>query len=200
MNYKVAEFEQLIARFYNAPYAVATDCCTHAIELCLRQLDPHSMGIHVTCPNHTYLSIPMTFAKLRLNWEFTDEQWEDYYYIGNTNIIDAAVYWKQNGYIPGTKMCLSFQFKKHLSLGRGGMILLDNYDEYVNLKKMSYDGRLPDMPWADQDIDTMGYHYYMTPETAQTGIYRFCTAEVTEPKRWSHLDYPDLRKMEVFNA
>ena len=193
---KVTEFENLIARFYNAPYAVAVDCCTHAIELCLRLDKPEK----VTCPAHTYLSVPMTFEKLGLNWEFVDNDWTDYYYIGHTNIIDSAVYWKQNSYIPGTKMCLSFQFKKHLSLGRGGMILLDNYDDYVTLKKMSYDGRFGDLPWAEQDIDSLGYHYYMTPETAQTGIFRFCSAEVTEPRKWSYLDYPDISKMKVFNA
>lgn len=191
---KVQEFEQLIARFYNATHAVAVDCCTHAIELCLRLNKPEK----VTCPAHTYLSVPMTFEKLGLNWEFVDNDWQDYYYLGHTNIIDAAVYWKQNSYIPGTKMCLSFQFKKHLSLGRGGMILLDNYDDYVNLKKMSYDGRLPDVPWKEQDVDVFGYHYYMTPETAQKGIYRYCTAEVTEPRKWSYQDYPDLSKMKVF--
>lgn len=193
---KVAEFEQLVAKFYNAPYAVATDCCTHAIELCLR-LNPPARRIN--CPTRTYLSVPMTFMKLGLEWEFDDYEWEDYYYIGCTNIIDAAVYWKQNSYIPGTKMCLSFQHKKHLSLGRGGMILLDNYDDYITLKKMSYDGRLPDILWAEQDIDTMGYHYYMTPETAQKGIYRYCTAEVTEARKWSHQDYPNISKMKVFN-
>ena len=67
-------------------------------------------------------------------------------------------------------MSVSFQFRKHLSLGRGGMILCDNKDDYISLKKMSYDGRLPDIPWRDQDISTMGYHYYMTPETAQKGL------------------------------
>ena len=193
---KIAEFEKLIANFYNAPYAVAVDCCTHAIELCLRLTKPNQ----VTCPTHTYLTIPMTFEKLNLKWEFVDNDWNDYYYIGHTNIIDAAVLWKQNSYIPGTKMCLSFQFKKHLSLGRGGMILLDNYDEYVTLKKMSYDGRLPDLPWAEQDIDMMGYHYYMTPETAQSGIYRFASAETKEPRKWSYQDYPNLSKMKVFNV
>lgn len=195
---KVAEFERLIANFYSAPYAVATDCCTHAIELCLRLETKFKL---YTVPKHTYLSVPMTFEKLGTDnypYSFTDEQWEDYYYIGGTNIIDAAVYWKQNGYIPGTKMCLSFQFKKHLSLGRGGMILLDNYDDYLTLKKMSYDGRLPDVPWSEQDIDMMGYHYYMTPETAQTGIYRFCVAETKEPRNWSYMDYPDLSNMKVF--
>ena len=194
---KVEEFEQLIARFYNAPYAVATDCCTHAIELCLR-LSPPTRRIN--CPTRTYLSVPMTFQKLNLDWEFDDYEWEDYYYIGCTDIIDAAVYWKQNSYIPGTKMCLSFQHKKHLSLGRGGMILLDNYNDYVTLKKMSYDGRIQDVPWKEQDVDIIGYHYYMTPETAQKGIYRYCTAEVTEARKWSHLDYPDISKMKVFNA
>lgn len=194
---KVAEFEKLIANFYGAPYAVATDCCTHAIELCLRI---ENIEYPVNCPNRTYISVPMTFMKLGLEWQFDDYDWEDYYFIGCTDIIDAAVYWKQNGYIPETKMCLSFQHKKHLSLGRGGMILLDNYDEYVKLKKMSYDGRLPDVPWAEQDIDSMGYHYYMTPETAQRGIYRFCSAEVTKPRSWSSNDYPDLRQMKVFNA
>ena len=37
MNFEtVQEFEKQIAKFYGAPYAVATDCCTHAVELCLR--------------------------------------------------------------------------------------------------------------------------------------------------------------------
>ena len=193
---KVAEFEKLIANFYNAPYAVAVDCCTHAIELCLRLYKPLK---YVTCPKHTYLSVPMTFANLNLNWGWTDEEWEDYYYLGDTNIIDAAVYWKKNGYIPNTKMCLSFQFKKHLNLGRGGMILLDNEADAVLLRKMRYDGRQDNIPWMEQDVDTMGYHYYMTPETAQRGIYRFASAEVTEPRKWTCQDYPDISKMKVFN-
>jgi len=32
----VTEFESQIADFFGAPYAVATDSCTHALELCLR--------------------------------------------------------------------------------------------------------------------------------------------------------------------
>ena len=94
----------------------------------------------------------------------------NYYYLGNTNIIDAAVYWKEGGYVPNTFMCLSFQFQKHLSLGRGGMILTDNKDAAMELKKMSYDGRIPLTPWRNQDIEVYGYHYYMTPETAQLGL------------------------------
>ena len=63
---------------------------------------------------------------------------------------------------------------------------------------MRYDGRIDDIPWMEQDVDTLGYHYYMTPETAQTGIYRFVTAESQEPRKWTWQDYPDLTQMKVF--
>jgi dTDP-4-amino-4,6-dideoxygalactose transaminase len=192
---EVQEFERVIADYYGAPYAVAVDSCTHAIELCLRYTNVNN----ISCPNYTYLSVPMTFEKLKLNWEFKDPYWRDYYYIGNTNIIDAAVYWKEKGYVPNTFMCLSFQYKKHLNLGRGGMILVEHDYEYVMLKKMSYDGRIPDVPWAEQDIDMLGYHYYMTPETAQLGIQKFNNVKDVEPKKWSYKNYPDLTKMKVFN-
>jgi hypothetical protein len=40
----------------------------------------------------------------------------------------------------------------------------------------------------------------MTPENADIGIEKFKTASITEPKQWSYKDYPDLKKMKVFNA
>jgi len=188
-------FERKIAQFYGAPYAVSTDCCTHAIELSLRYAGKKK----VTCPSRTYVGIPMTLEKLNLDWRFVDENWQDYYYIGNTNIIDAAVYWKSNGYISNTFMCLSFQFQKHLNLVRGGAILLDDLDAYQVLKKMSYDGRLPNTVWKEQDIDTWGYHYYMTPETAQLGLDKIDSAIKLEPRRQNYSNYPYLPAMKVFN-
>ena len=95
-------------------------------------------------------------------------------------------------------MSLSFQFQKHLSLGRGGMILLDDKEDYDLLKKMSYDGRVSDVPWREQNIDTMGYHYYMTPETAQNGLRKLPDAIESTPRQWVWTDWPDLREMEVF--
>ena len=95
-------------------------------------------------------------------------------------------------------MCLSFQFQKHLSLGRGGMILTDNKDAALTLKKMSYDGRIPNVPWREQNVDMIGYHYYMTPETAQTGLNKLSDAINTKPREWSINDWPDLREMEIF--
>ena len=190
----ITKFENAIATFFGAPYAVAVDCCTHAIELCMRDQEIQRF----TVPKRTYISIPFLSNKLNIDFSWRDEEWQDYYYIGDTNIIDAAVLWKKDSYIPGTFMCLSFQFRKHLSLGRGGMILTDDLDAAIRLKKMSYDGRIPNMPWQDQDIATFGYHYYMTPETAQLGLEKLPTAAMTEPKQWKVTDWPDLTKMEIF--
>ena len=190
----VKEFEDIIAEFYGAPYAVAVDCCTHAIELCLRYQKPSE----VTFPNRTYISIPFLGDKLSIDWDWYTTEWTDYYVIGGTNIIDAAVYWKAGGYIPNTFMCLSFQFQKHLSLGKGGMILTDNREAAEELKKMSYDGRNPNTPWRDQNISSMGYHYYMTPETAQLGLDKFTEAVIKPPRDWKYEDWPDLRNMKIF--
>lgn len=190
----VKEFENKIADFYGAPYAVSVDCCTHGIELCLRLLEAKYMEV----PKQTYISIPLLSKKLNIELRWKDEKWIDFYQIGGTNIIDSAVNWKKNSYVPKHFMCLSFQFRKHLSLGRGGMILTDNKEAKDKLKKMSYDGRLPDIPWATQNIDSMGYHYYMTPETAQLGLEKLEEAIITKPRQWVLSDWPDLSKMEIF--
>ena len=189
----VKKFEGEIANFFGSPYAVAVDCCTHGLELCLRKDKVKT----ITVPKRTYISIPLLSKKLNINLKWKDEIWSDYYYV-NHNIIDAAVLWKANSYIPGTFMNISFQFRKHLSLGRGGVILTDNPPASEKLRKMSYDGRLPDIPWGEQNISTMGYHYYMTPETAQLGINKLPEAIVNKPKQWTINDWPDLTQMDIF--
>ena len=196
MSFEVIyEFEKKIAEFYGSPYAVAVDCCTHAIELCLR----YKKVKKFTVPPNTYPSVPNLAKKIGIEFEWEEQDWKDYYYLGGTNIIDAAVLWKENSYIPGTLMCLSFQFQKHLSLGRGGMILTDDYDAAHELTQMSYDGRIPNVPWTEQNISSMGYHYYMTPETATLGLEKLPKAIEIESKEWNVDDWPDLRKMELFS-
>tara|TARA_R100001377_G_scaffold84960_2_gene69764 strand:- start:1116 stop:1721 length:606 start_codon:yes stop_codon:yes gene_type:complete len=198
MSFKnVTKFENQIAEYFGSPYAVSVDCCTHGIELCLRMLNVKT----ITVPTRTYLSVPFLANKIGIELKWKKEDWTDYYYIDNNTdykIIDAAVLWKPNSYISGTFMSLSFQFQKHLSLGRGGMILTDNKKAAMELKRMSYDGRVPDVPWREQNISTMGYHYYMAPETAQIGLDKLPTAINTKPKKWVITDWPDLTQMEIF--
>jgi dTDP-4-amino-4,6-dideoxygalactose transaminase len=193
----ISEFEKSIAEFFGSPYAVAVDSCTHGIELCLR----YTKETKINVPKRTYLSVPFLAEKMGLEREWRDEDWEDYYTLnyGDKRIIDAAVLWRKDSYIPNTFMCLSFQYQKHLSLGRGGIILLDNEEDFIALKKMSYDGRLPNIPWREQNIDTIGYHYYMTPETAKLGLEKLKQAIETTPRKWTVTDWPDLTEMKIFN-
>jgi len=193
----ITEFENKISEFFGSPFAVAVDSCTHGIELCLR----YTKETKINVPKRTYLSVPFLADKMNLNREWRDEEWEDYYTLnyGEKRIIDAAVLWRKNSYISNTFMCISFQYQKHLSLGRGGVILLDNYEDFINLKKMSYDGRLPNIPWREQNIDMVGFHYYMTPETAKLGLNKIDIAIKTEPRKWVYTDWPDLTQMKIFN-
>lgn len=194
MNFNtVTEFENKVAEFFGAPYAIAVDSCTHGIELALRYTDTKVISV----PKQTYLSIPFLAQKLGIELCWKDEDWTDYYYLA-PNIIDAAVLWKPKSYIEHTFMGISFQYQKHLSLGRGGILLVDNSHAAQQIKKMSYDGRLPNVPWRDQNIDTVGYHYYMTPETAQHGLDIFDEAVSRTPRQWTVNDWPDLTKMEIF--
>ncbi len=197
MSFKAVKlFENKIAEYFGAPYAIAVDSCTHGIELCLRYQDLS----YISVPKRTYLSVPFLSNKLKIKLHWRDEKWQDYYVVNHhfNPIYDAAVLWKKDSYIPGSFMCLSFQFQKHLSLGRGGMILCDQKEDAIELKKMSYDGRYPDIPWRDQNIKSFGYHYYMTPETAQLGLDKLDEAIKTKPKQWKVTDWPDISKMKVF--
>lgn len=195
MNH-IIEFENKIAKFFGAPYAVAVDSCTHGLELCLR----YKNVSHITVPKRTYLSVPMLANKLNVLMSWIDLEWSEGYFI-TPFIGDFAVAWRKDLYKPfywGVFLCISFQYQKHLSLGRGGMILCPDKQSYDELKRMSYDGREPGIPWREQNIKTMGYHYYMTPETAELGLSKLQKAIDTPPRIWSYKDYPDVSQFDVF--
>lgn len=191
---KVIEFEKKISNYFGAPYAVAVDSCTHGIELCLRLQNVKCIKV----PVRTYISIPFLSQKLGINLNWSQKPWQDFYFLTD-DIIDAAVLWKEKSYLDGKFMSISFQYQKHLSLGRGGIILCPDKKSYNQLKKMSYDGRLPSIPWRKQNIDTIGYHYYMTPETAELGLSKLPEAIKKPPRIWKYEDWPDLTKMDVFH-
>ena len=196
MDFSIVQiFEKKIAEFFGAEFAVAFDSCTHGIEACLYL----TKAKKIIVPKRTYISIPFLAKKMNISLEWKEENWQDYYYL-TENIIDAAVLWKPNSFINGTFMSLSFQYQKHLSLGRGGAVLCSNIEEYEALKKLSYDGRLPNIPWRQQNIDSFGLHYYMTPETAQAGIDKLENAINCSPKEWTVTDWPDLSLMKVFSS
>jgi len=187
---KIAEFESALAGFTGAPYAVMTDCCTHAIEMCLR----FDRVTRCFIPARTYLSIPMTLHKLNIEFDYQDWDWLGEYQIGYTRIWDSARLLKQGMYRPGMIQCLSFGVDKPLSIGRGGAVLTDDVEVYDVLKQQSYDGRdLTISPWENQKLFRVGYHYRPTIEEAVRGLELLPTVD-QEPK---YKEYPDLRNITI---
>jgi len=190
-------FEKKIAEFFGAPYAVATDSCTHALELCCQLHGRKKQSLKV--PVHTYMSVPMMLDKIGQAWQFVDSTWSEQYRLDPLPIVDGARLWRANSYEPGTLLTLSFQFKKHIAIGRGGMILTDNLAHYTRLQRMVRDGRDRELLWANDDIAEIGYHYYMTPEDAARGILLFDElATVAPDKLWTWQDYKPLTEFSVF--
>ena len=193
----VADFERCIAVFFGAKHAVATDCCTHAMELVLRDLDWHR---HITLPAHTYMSVPMMLDKISITYRLDTIKWRDNYDLVANRVVDAATSWEAGSYRPGTLTCISFQFNKHLPIGRGGMILLDDESLYQRLQRMTRDGRNPRVTQWEDDVQELGYHYHMTPEDAARGIRLFQALRYRAPDIWDWTRYPDLGKMTYFRS
>jgi len=189
---KITEFESALAKFTGAPYAVMTDCCTHAIELCLRYDQIKSTQF----TPYTYLSVPMTMYKLGIEYSYLDisNQWIGEYQFQGTRIWDSARLLKQGMYREGQLQCLSFGVDKPLSIGRGGAILTDDVEVYDVLSQQRYDGRdLSVSPWEKQKIFKIGYHYKPTIEEAVKGLELLPTID-QEPKP---KQYPDLREIII---
>ena len=126
---KILKFERELAEFTGAPYAIMTDCCTHAIELCLR----YDRTKELVMTPWTYLSIPMTMHKLGIKYYFKEEEWTGEYQFHGTRIWDSARLCKQGMYRPGQMQCLSFGHTKPLHIGRGGAIILDDERAYKEI-------------------------------------------------------------------
>ena len=196
MDYAVLDqFEQTLCAYTGAPYAVPVDCCTHAIELCMRHQEVSGV---VTMPKHTYVSALMVLHKLGLTVEFTDQTWIHEYQYGNTNIWDSARGLQEQMYRPGQMQCLSFGHTKRLEIGHGGAVLLDNYDDYVAIKRLAYDGRdLNIKPWQNQTSWKIGYHYNMRLGDAAKGKHMLESRQLDSLENQTSYKYPDVSLLNI---
>ena len=182
------KFEQALAEYTSAPFVVVTDCCTHALELCMR-VD----NVKVTdFTAFTYLSVPQLMRNLNIDYRLTGERWVGEYQFHGTNIWDSARRLERGMYRRGQKQCLSFGNTKPLQLGRCGAILLDNIEQFRTLSRMRSDGRdLRQNPWQDHPISE-GYHYCPTLETCRLGLKQLPTID----ERPKYYQYPDCRMLD----
>lgn len=192
----VEMFEDKVAKFAGSKYGVAVDCCSHGIFLCLKYLQAQG---RVSIPKHTYQSIPMQIIHAGCQPEFRDEEWTGMYQLKPYPIWDAATRW-QKGMYQGGFHVVSFQIKKSIPIGRGGMILTDDLDAVQWLQRARHDGRDLTVSQWDDEPDICGWHMYMIPEDAARGIMLMDQTDEYLPDRGGHLNYADLSKKKVFQV
>jgi len=194
--YKIVKmFEEEVADYTGAPYAISVDSCTNALFLCCKYLEVDDVII----PSKTYLSVPQSIINSGGNVIFdpSSNDWRGIYQLKPYPIYDAAKRFTSNMYIPNTFMCLSFHIKKHLKIGKGGMILTDNKDAVDWFKEARYEGRSEKL-YHEDDIKNIGWNMYMTPQEASHGLSLMQNIEWSYPDLDENNGYRDLRDFSLF--
>lgn len=200
----IEEFEKTIAEYTGANYGVAVSSCTNAIFLCLQYLlhtGELKKGDTITLPSRTYLSVPCQVKLCGLNIKFEDIKWSGLYQLEPTRIYDSATRFMEDMFVeePAYALyCLSFQYRKHLKMGRGGMVVTNDPDAVKWLKMARFNGRHEDVPQAEDELEFCGWNMYMLPEDAARGLTLFSLIDETNEDCGGYKYYPDLSKQKVF--
>lgn len=204
--YKITEeFEKAIADYTGAPYCVALDNASNAIFLSLVFLRLDGMEIEI--PAHTYPSVPneIIHAGGKVKFMPSENYLTGAYYLQPTRVIDSALRFTADMYIPGTFMCLSFTGPyKHFKLNKGGAILTDNQIAYDWFKKARFSGR-SECSYHEDNFDdnpVIGWNFYMMPEIATQGLHMMPSLYNPDKTKKSNEDlalfYPDLSKFHLW--
>ena len=195
----VTIFENKVAKFAGAEYGVAVDCCTHGLFLSLLFYRDVLKMVNefVEIPSYTYCSVPMQIRHAGYTPKFADYQWSGKYQLKPFDIWDGAVRWTEGMYEGGFHI-VSFQLKKRIPIGRGGMILTDDPVAAEWFRKMTYDGRDLTIGYMEDDFQYLGYHYYMTPEDAARGIILMDQIPKKNLDSGNNTTYSDLSTKKVF--
>ena len=195
----ITMFEDKVAKFAGAKYGVAVDCCSHGLFLSLKfYKDILKMkNEFIEIPSYTYCSVPMQIKHAGFTPKFKDIQWSGVYRLKPFDIWDGAVRWTKGMYKGGFHI-VSFQLKKRIPIGRGGMILTDDPAAAEWFRKMTYDGRDLNIGYMEDDFEYCGYHYYMTPEDAARGIILMDQVPKKNLDSGNNRTYSDLSTKKVF--
>ena len=142
-------FEKKLAEYGGSKYAVAVDNCTDAMFLCLKYL---KAGGEVTLPKRTYVSVPCTVIHAGCKVKFEDIEWSGAYQLNPYPVWDGATRMQRGMYVKDSYYCLSFHRRKHIPIGKGGMILTDDKRAYEWFKVARYEGRHMDKFYKDDYI------------------------------------------------
>jgi dTDP-4-amino-4,6-dideoxygalactose transaminase len=207
--YKITEdFEKSICDYTGAPYAIALDNMSNALFLSLyyeKNIKKSLATDYVDCPSRTYPSVPCEIIHAGLKVNFTPVEGnttKGSYRLNPTNVIDSALRFTANMYIPETHMCVSFTGPyKTLKLSKGGAILTDNLHAAMWFKRARFSGRR-ECSYHDDYFDMLGWNFYMMPELAARGLLmmsQFYNLNGTKKHNEDlELPYPDLSTYEIY--
>ena len=195
--YKVVQmFEEEIAYYTGAPYAISVNSCTNALFLACKWVGVE--GKEVILPKRTYLSPPQSVLQAGGKLVFEGSDWKGIYQFKPFPVFDAAKRLTSDMYIPGSLMCLSFHIKKHLKIGKGGMILTDDAAAADWIKARRYEGRTAGVAYHKDNIDEGGWNMYMTPEQAVRGLMLMQNYPEHMPDLPEDPPYRDLTEFDLF--
>lgn len=179
----------------------------------------------ISIPKRTYVGVPMSIIHAGGRPTFRDEEWVGAYQLKPLPVWDSARWFTKGMYLGaprrlfgdvmiygsqtdlvqkfnGNMVCLSFHWAKTLGIQQGGAILHDNPDADRWLRMARFDGRQEGVAPKDQKEWILGWHAYMSPETAAAGLVRLANLpRHNEPLPWgpgTDSDYPDLSQMSIF--
>ena len=197
-------FEKKVAKFAGSKYGVAVNSSSSGIFLCLKYYqamygNQKDFPTTITVPSRTYISVPMTVINAGFKVKFEDIKWKGIYDLEPFNLVDGATRWTKNMYVgDGALQVVSFQIKKRVPIGAGGMILTDNKKEYEWLKLASHDGRNMNVHYGDDEFAVMGWHMNMIPEDAARGILLMDSLPEVNEDVYGWENYYDISKRKVF--
>jgi len=202
--HKITEdFEAELCKYTGAKYAVCVDNMSNALWLCLMY---HNVkGKEVYIPAHTYPSVPCEIALAGGKISFIPSESDllsGMYQLAPFPIWDSALRFTADMYEAGQMQCISFTGAyKHLKLGKGGAILLDDEEAYKWLKKMRNSGR-DECSYHVDNFTMIGRNCYMHPTVAALGLQLIQQFYDVNGNKKSNEDvclpYPDLSKFEVY--
>ena len=202
--YKVTEeFEEELAKYTGAKFAVTVDNMSNGLFLAL--MYEKVQGKEISIPARTYPSVPCEIIHAGAKVKFKSVKGKTLtgaYQLEPTNVWDAALTFTADMYKPGTHMCVSFTGPyKHFKLSKGGAILTDDLDAYHWFKRARYSGRR-ECSYHDDNLDMLGWNFYMMPELAARGLLLMNQFYNTDGSKKHNKDltlpYPDLSKFDIY--
>jgi dTDP-4-amino-4,6-dideoxygalactose transaminase len=187
-------FEKKIAAFSGAKYAIACDCCSHGLFLVLKYLKAKGK---IIIPKRTYVSVPAQIIHAGCKVVFKNIEWNGVYRLNPYPVWDFATRWTEGMFNGEFNVC-SFQIKKRVPIGKGGVILTNDKKAYKWLNSARYDGRNFRKDYMKNDYKILGWHFYMTPEDAARGIILMDQTPKINDDTGGSSNYSDISKFKIF--